>query len=685
MLVVTARDFHAAPLAAIANCRRLAVFALPAIGCDAYPQTFFSRSEAFIVLCATPKMDAEAQKLVESGKLTEKAAEQLGKLKPGTFCLHKSWGFGRVTEWNLLLNQIVIDFASKKAHPMQVQYAAENLTPLAREHFLARKANNLTSIKMLARDEPVAVVRNIVESLGGQATVAQIGEWLVNDVLTEAEWKRWWESTKKLLKASGAFSIPAKNTEPIQLRGEGVSHTDELIASFNKARQPKEQIAALEQIIRFHQQFKEPEKQLQPFIATIENMAVRNQKMHPELAFEFIIARDDLLGRVPQLRTTHIGLTLPKLILEEEKRLIMVLPKLPAAKEKRVLQALPSALGPRWMERALNWMQGSHGRMVAQIPRLLSEAGQHAELRTVLERSIREHSATSEMLAWLCSERESWSELITPDLLSAIFAALEREQHNTAGRASKLHRALVEDRHLLGDISKKGDVALARDAIRRFQLRPLFDELTKRSLLARIVKIYPELESMITGAQSQGETAALIVSWSSLEKRKIEYEELIKTKIPENSREIALARSYGDLSENFEFKAAKQMQSVLMRRKSELEQMLHNARGTSFENPDTSRVSIGTIVTLHDVTTNSEETYTILGAWDSDPDRHIISYQTAIGQALLGHKVGETVSLKTEHRAAEFTIVSIQAAPADEITPASGLTSEPAVETAAAK
>src|SRR6266851_7935956 len=114
-------------------------------------------------------MDAELQKLIEAGKLTTKSAAQLEKLKPGTFCLHKSWGFGRVTEWNLLLNQIVIDFASKKSHPMQVQYAAENLTPLAREHFLARKANNLTSIKTLAKQEPVAVVRNIIESLGGQA------------------------------------------------------------------------------------------------------------------------------------------------------------------------------------------------------------------------------------------------------------------------------------------------------------------------------------------------------------------------------------------------------------------------------------------------------------------------------------------------------------------------------------
>src|SRR6266699_4440155 len=312
-------------------------------------QSFLSPSKFFIVVCAI-RMEPELEKLVESGKLIAKGSEQLEKLKPGTFCLHRSWGFGRVAEWNLLLNQIVIDFTGKKSHPMQAQYAAENLTPLASEHFLARKANDLASIKKLAGEDRVALVRNIIESRGGQATVAQIGEWLVGDVLTEAEWKRWWDSTKKLLKTSGAFSIPSKKTDPIRLRGEGLSHTDELIASFNKARQPKEQIAALDQLIKFHQQFKEPEKQLQPIVATIENMAVRNQKMHPELAFELIIARDDLLGCVSQLHTTHIGLTLSKLILEEEKRLVSILPKLPAAKEKRVLQALPSALGPRWTE-----------------------------------------------------------------------------------------------------------------------------------------------------------------------------------------------------------------------------------------------------------------------------------------------------------------------------------------------
>ena len=302
-------------------------------------------------------MDAELEKLVEAGKLTTKSAGQLEKLKPGTFCLHKSWGFGRVREWNLLLNQIVIDFATKKFHAMQAQYAAENLTPLAPEHFLVRKATDIASIKNLTKENPVALVQNILESLDGKASAQQIGEWLIGDIFTEAEWKRWWESTRKALKASGGFSIPAKKTDPIEIRGEGVSHADELLAAFNKARQPKQQIAAFEQIIKSYEQFKEPEKQLQPIVVAIENAAARNQKLHPELAFELIIARDDLLARVPSLHTTHIGLTLSKLIVEEEKRLTSILPNLPAAKEKRVLQALPAALGAAWTERALRLME----------------------------------------------------------------------------------------------------------------------------------------------------------------------------------------------------------------------------------------------------------------------------------------------------------------------------------------
>ena len=463
---------------------------------------------------------------------------------------------------------------------MQLQYAADNLTVIPAEHFLARKASDLATVKDQLKSDPVGLVRNILEGFGGAATQSQISEMFVGDLFNEAEWKRWWESTKKLLKKEGFFQIPAKKTEPIKLRGEKVSRADELLTFFKQARQAKEQVAALDQIIRFHNEFDDPERQLQPVVNAIEENAAKNERLNPALTFELVIARDDLLTRVPQLKTTNPDLTLNRLIVAEETRLATILPKLSSGKEKRVLQTLPAALGARWTARGLQLMQERHARMVSQIPKIFAETGQEAELHAALEQGIREHSATSEALFWLCKERnEKWSGLISPDLLAAILGALERDQHNETARGTRLRDLLLDDRELIPEMFRNSEMDVARDLMRRLMLTPVFDDLTKRSMLARIIKLYPELEAMVTGAQPEEKTEALVVSWSSLHRRKAEYEELIKKKIPENTKEISIARSYGDLSENFEYKAAKQMQAVLMRRKTELEQMLHRRAG----------------------------------------------------------------------------------------------------------
>ncbi|HEX8680359.1 MAG TPA: GreA/GreB family elongation factor, partial [Chthoniobacterales bacterium] len=345
-------------------------------------------------------------------------------------------------------------------------------------------------------------------------------------------------------------------------------------------------------------------------------------------------------------------------------------PKLPSGKEKRVLAIIPSALGDGWTRRAWQLMQSDHARAVANIPRIFDENGQQAELRRLLDRGIHEHSLTSETLVWLCKERHGeYRDLVNPELLGAILSALERDAHNETSRGSKLRDLLLDDRELIADMFTGVETSVARDGMRRLMLTPVFDELTKRSLLARIIKIYPELESVVTGEQKEEKSESLVVSWSSLEKRRAELEEIVNKKIPENSKEIGVARSYGDLRENFEFKAAKQMQAVLMRRKVELEVMLAQARGTNFESPDTSQVSIGTVVRLRETSSAKEETYTILGAWDGDPDKQIISYQAAIGQALLGRRVGETVNLNTDQGSGSFEIMAIEPAPVDVLPP----------------
>ena len=86
------------------------------------------------------------------------------------------------------------------------------------------------------------------------------------------------------------------------------------------------------------------------------------------------------------------------------------------------------------------------------------------------------------------------------------------------------------------------DAEEARDLGKAVLMNPGIEELDKRSLMARLIKVSPSVQSLlVSNQQSQGET--LVVSWESLERRKNEYEEIINKKIPENSKEIAIARS----------------------------------------------------------------------------------------------------------------------------------------------
>src|SRR5690606_15087758 len=185
-----------------------------------------------------------------------------------------------------------------------------------------------------------------------------------------------------------------------------------------------------------------------------------------------------------------------------------------------------------------------------------------------------------------------------------------------------------------------------------------FEELTKKSLLARFIKLFPSLQSLVSG-EAEVKDEQFIVSRESYERKRIEYEEIVTKRIPDNSKAIATAREHGDLKENSEFKMAKQDQSVLMGQKVQLERDLARARITDFAEASTEQVSAGTIVDLRDVANGKAVRYSVLGAWDSDPENHRIAYKTPLGQALLGKKIGEHVKLKIAGTQQEFQIAGI--------------------------
>ncbi|MBW7987614.1 transcription elongation factor GreA [Lactobacillus helveticus] len=145
------------------------------------------------------------------------------------------------------------------------------------------------------------------------------------------------------------------------------------------------------------------------------------------------------------------------------------------------------------------------------------------------------------------------------------------------------------------------------------------------------------------------------------EKLQVELKNLKLVKRPEVIERIKVARSFGDLSENSEYDAAKDEQSHVEDRIAQVEDMLKYAQVVDADSVDPNEVSVGKTVTYTEVGTDDAETYTIVGSDESDPLNGKISNDSPIAQALLGKKEGETVSITTPGGQFDVVINNVEA------------------------
>ena len=95
-------------------------------------------------------MRSEFEKLAAAGKIEGRHVEPLTHLATGGFCMHRSWGFGRIKAVDTVFARFTIDFPGKPGHTMDLAFAAELLKPIPKEHILARKANDLDGLRQMA-------------------------------------------------------------------------------------------------------------------------------------------------------------------------------------------------------------------------------------------------------------------------------------------------------------------------------------------------------------------------------------------------------------------------------------------------------------------------------------------------------------------------------------------------------
>ncbi|HEY2328561.1 MAG TPA: GreA/GreB family elongation factor [Verrucomicrobiae bacterium] len=587
-------------------------------------------------------MREEFEKLAAAGKIEGRHVAALTQLAEAGCCTHRSWGFGRIKSVDTVFARFAIDFPGKPGHPMDLGFAAESLKPVPKDHILARKATDLDAVRHLAAHH-IDLIKIILNSYGGKATSDQIQSVLVPDVIAD-DYKKWWETARREMKKDGHFIVPLKKTEPVVYQAQETSLQDRLLADFRAAKGLKARIVVVAEMLKAVPDLKDKAALANEVIAALNPDIAAYQRTQPAVALEAIFARDELCGACG-VQPAAGEVTAAQIWSQDGIRFGPLLEAIPAAKHHRALESFKAANPDRWTEVLRGALNFVSAKLAKEIAGILISNGQLDLLKETLSKAISQHSASSELLLWFGRERtEDYVDILGPEVFRAMLTSMERDQFNEK-RSNRLRDYILEDQALIAELTASADIEIVKDLTRALKLSPVFDDMDKRSLLARLVKAHPAVQSLVSGEQTK-QDSALLVSWASLERRRLEYQEIVEKKIPANSKEIAIARSYGDLRENHEYKAAKEMQKILMRQKEDLEAALNRARGQDFANARTDVVGPGTVVVATDLASNQAETFTILGAWDSDPDQGVISYLTPVAMALLNRKVGDEVEFE---------------------------------------
>ena len=236
-----------------------------------------------------------------------------------------------------------------------------------------------------------------------------------------------------------------------------------------------------------------------------------------------------------------------------------------------------------------------------------------------------------------------WTEL--PPLITLLTHAIALGEGRQGGETLKMQnivRRLFGDRKWLEKVFgwlQPADQALFFE---RFQASIAWDPSTHHATVVRMTKIAPSLESHLAKVERKREYAR-ITSPRSFAIRKAEYLKLINEDMPANVTRIEFAKSYGDLSENAEYQYAKDEQRALMQKQTLMQADLEAVKPGDFSDATTDEVMPGVTVVCEGAA--GEKTWTILGEWDNDLEKGIISSKTRVAQNLMGKKVGDAFEL----------------------------------------
>ena len=544
-------------------------------------------------------------------------------------------GPGRVVEANAHLGMLRLDFEKERRVPVPIDAARKYLTPLPPGHFLRRRLEERDVLAAEVAADPQGALEAIVESAGTAISVPDIKAALAG-LLPEEAWTSWWNKAKKnpRLVASGSGT-----RVQYRLAGGGGAEK-EIRAEFAAAALPQKVELARRHAARSRELGAEMGAEL---LAAAQGAGVDAGLAWEALGLAARTGADPV--QVRAAREALIGRAGPLTLAEGVGD---------AAQREAVLEFARELSPEKWVQLYASWMEReSNGRLLTRLATALVEAGEGARVQAFLEEVFVQPTRYPAAFAWACEEGdERLSQLLeerrTGALLVRLVELAERREFGPlrarlkavisaaglAGRIIQERLTAEQGRRLLQILERQGEMADERNWLRR-AVTARFPELRPGA----VVDVVPALAGTVHRLQA-------------------ELRDLLEKQIPETLKAIQEARSHGDLSENFEYHAARARQEYLSARASELQGDLSRVRIIDPARIDLSRVRVGTRVWLEPQGGGDRRTVTILGPYEAAPEKGIVSNGSDAAQALLEKEPGEAVRFD----GGGWTIASIEPA-----------------------
>lgn len=535
----------------------------------------------------------------------------------GEYYFMSGRGAGVVIELNPDLGSCRLDFERDKRVSVPLGAAQKFLLPLPPGHMLRRKFEDLEALQTFVVKNPAEAFAQLLQSFGRPMPMGEVKDAMIG-IVPDAKWSSWWTSARK--------------HPHIVVHGNGAKATYEWNESSDQAddaiRKKFEKASLREKLDLAKRHSARSPELAQLFATRIAREAEAVTRTEPALAWETLA----LLEKLPVSVETSLDAT-ALLTGPVAARVVAAIGD--RQLRERALRSMHE-VNPEWPRAVTElFFLDDEPKMLTLILSMLDEAG-HVDLHNrLIDETLRYPRRHPRAFYWYCKTANESATLparANYTLLGQIFDAIESDEFGAL-------RARFKDFFDKGALAIRiimslDDAEGARKVYQTIDRHGLIEEYRREIVRAAALMKYPDLR--------EPQVEPIYTTAAALAKKREEVENLVKVEIPANSKAIQVAREMGDLRENFEYKAARQRAEYLSARVGKLRTELEHVRMINPDQVDPSEIRIGTSAVLSNGDVRRE--VTVLGPWESDPERGIYSNQSEAAKSLLGKHTGEIVT-----------------------------------------